>query len=98
MSKSFGEWLYKRLYILKNWRSIVSDVADILKNTMPGIEAYVFGSVVEDGVTRASDIDMLVVIPEDYDEFKTYITLSKALEDKLGSTAYIIDLHVILVD
>ena len=95
MSRNFGEWLSRRLHVLKNWRNIVNDVASILKNALPSVEAYVFGSVVEDRVTGASDVDILVVIPEDYDEFKTYLTLSKVLEDKLGSTAYIIDLHVI---
>lgn len=54
-----------------------------------------FGSAIEDRITGASDIDLLVAVPDDLDEPRTYIELSKALEDRLGSTAYIIDLHVV---
>lgn len=95
MSRNFGKWLSRKLYVLKNWYNIASDVASILKKTIPNIEVYVFGSVIENKISGASDVDILVVIPEDYDEFKTYLVLSKTLEDKLGSTAYTIDLHVI---
>lgn len=95
MSRNFGKWLSRRLSSLKNWYSIVCEVANILKNVVPNAEIYVFGSIVKGNITGVSDMDVLVAIPEDYDELKTYITLSKVLEDKLGDLAYIIDLYVI---
>jgi len=95
LSRRFGEWLSKRLHLLRNWRSIVDSVASVLKDTIPGVEVYVFGSVVEGRVTGASDIDLLVVIPENYSELETHLTLSRILEDRLGDKTHIIDLHVI---
>ncbi|WP_148676738.1 nucleotidyltransferase domain-containing protein [Staphylothermus marinus] len=96
LSKNFGKWLFKRRQLLRNWNSIAKSIAYILKKAMPDImEIYVFGSVVEGKFTGASDLDLLIVIPEKYDELKTYILLAKILEEKLGEIAYMIDLHII---
>lgn len=94
MSRSFGEWLSKRRHVLRSWDKIVNVVAHVLKKTIPDIEVYVFGSTIENKLTSASDIDILVVVPEKHDKLETYILLSEILEDKLGSAAYMIDLHV----
>lgn len=96
MQKNFGEWLSKRLHTLRNWHNLANTIAKILKNTIPDIEVYVFGSILEeDKITGSSDIDILVAIPENHDEAKTHLILSKTLEDKLGNTAHLIDLHVV---
>ncbi|ADI31261.1 nucleotidyltransferase domain-containing protein [Staphylothermus hellenicus] len=96
MSRNFGKWLSKRRQVLRNWDSIAKTIAYILKKVMPDImEIYVFGSVVDGKFTGASDLDLLIVIPEKYDESKTYILFNKILEEKLGEIAYMIDLHII---
>ena len=95
MSRNYGDWLSRRLHTLKNWHNLANTIATILKNTIPDIEVYVFGSTIENKITGSSDIDILVAIPENYDEAKTHLTLAKTLEEKLGNTAHLIDLHVI---
>jgi len=46
---------------------------------MPEVEVYVFGSAVENKITGASVIDLLVTISET----ETYMALSKVLEGKI---------------
>lgn len=60
-------------------------------------EVYLFGSVIRNKITGASDLDILVIIrnkkPKD-----AYVEIAMALEDTLGDLAYLIDLHVYTED
>lgn len=95
MSRSIGEYLVSRINTLKNWRNAVSIVAGVIKRVLPEAELYVFGSVVTDKITGASDIDLLVAIPSNFSEREIYIHLATKLEEQLGSASYIVDLHVV---
>lgn len=95
MSRSVGNSLLNRMRILRNWHVVADRVAGIVSQRIPSVEVYAFGSIVEGKVTGASDIDLLIAVPDDHDELEAYIELSKMLEEQLGSTAYIVDLHVV---
>ena len=95
MSPDYGKWLSRHLYLLRNWRDVVRRVAEVVSSLYPGSEVYVFGSVVEGRVTGASDIDVIVVLPQGVKELDAYINISKALEDSMGSDSYVVDLHVV---
>ncbi|MEM0262303.1 MAG: nucleotidyltransferase domain-containing protein [Ignisphaera sp.] len=59
--KSIGEYIAKRINIIKECRNVANGVAQIIKQITPGVEVYVFGSAVAGRVTGSSDIDILVV-------------------------------------
>lgn len=81
--------------MLGNWDKLSHAIAYILKEVVPDVEVYAFGSVLEGRVTGTSDLDLLIAIPDDLNERETHVLLSRMLEDKLGSAAFMIDLHVV---
>lgn len=85
----------KRMRMLREWRDIVSRAARIVKQLIPEAEVYAFGSAVTGRVTGSSDIDVLVVVPNNLSERETHTYLSNKLEEHLGSTSYILDLHIV---
>ncbi len=95
MSRDIGEWVRRRLSILQNWRDFVKKVVRIVKEVVPEAEVYVFGSVLESKVTGSSDIDILVVVPDDVDLKKTYLDIVLRLEDAVGEDSYLLDVHIV---
>lgn len=51
----------KPLEVLRNYKVIVREVKEIIKEIDPEVQVYVFGSVVKGEYTTVSDIDVLVV-------------------------------------
>ncbi|KYH36252.1 MAG: DNA polymerase beta domain-containing protein region [Candidatus Bathyarchaeota archaeon B24] len=84
----------RRLRALKDWCKLAEAAAEKLRGLRPGVEVYVFGSVVRGRITGASDID-LVVLPDCVDELRSHVEMVKVLEDELGDLAYLIDVHVV---
>lgn len=95
MSNNIGGWLARRLRALRDWRRLAEAAAEKLRGIRPGVEVYVFGSVVRGRITGASDIDLLVVLPDGVDELRSHVEMVKVLEDELGDLAYLIDVHVV---
>lgn len=95
MSRSIGEYLSRRLSVLREWKNLAERVARIIKELIPNAEVYVFGSIVAGRITGSSDLDILIVIPNDLCERDIHTYLSIKLEEALNSTSYIVDLHVV---
>ncbi len=95
MSRDIGKWLQRRISILKNWREFVKKVVAIIKEIVPSVEVYVFGSVVSGEITGSSDIDVLVVVPDEVNLRKVHLDIVLKLEDVLGEDSYILDIHVV---
>ena len=95
MSGNVGTWIRKQLELLKNWHSFVVKVTNLIHELYPDAEVYVFGSVVEGKITGASDIDIIVIIPDDVNTKEAYLKIVAYLEDKLGEDSYILDVHVV---
>ncbi len=58
----------RRVRMLKEWRTWVRRIADVVKELIPNAEVYVIGSVVRGDYVGGSDVDVVVVsssIPED---------------------------------
>ena len=85
----------RRLRALKDWRKLAEAAAEKLRELWPGVEVYVFGSVVKGRIAGASDIDLLVVLPDGVDGLRSHVEIVKVLEDELGDLAYLIDVHVV---
>jgi len=92
--KSIGGYIAKRINIIKEWRNVANGVAQIIKQITPRVEVYVFGSTVAGRVTGSSDIDILVVVPDNLSEREINTHLSVELEERLGSLSHIPDLHI----
>ena len=54
----------KALEHLKNYTAIAKQVKTLTLETWPTAEVYVFGSAVKGEYTAASDIDILITLPE----------------------------------
>lgn len=64
MSKEFDIYLrygQRKLEKLKNYKNIAGEVKKIAKKHLGDVDVYVFGSVVENKTTAASDIDILII-------------------------------------
>jgi predicted nucleotidyltransferase len=95
LSKKLGEWLSKRLRLLRSWHEVTDIVSKKVRSFVPEAQIYVFGSVIEGRVTGSSDLDLIVVVPDNVNELEFQVKLYKVLEEEMGENAYIVDLHVV---
>ncbi len=95
MPRSYGVWLRKYIDVLRNWRTIVSRLAELVVRVDPDAEVYVFGSIINNKYTGSSDIDVIVVT-RGKDPKKVYQELSMLIDRELGSLiSQAIDLHIV---
>jgi predicted nucleotidyltransferase len=86
---------YERYRLLKRWREIARKVAEKIRERFPDAEVYVFGSVVEERYTAASDIDILVVTKHAPKRLRDKVDIILWLEDGLGLPPSLLDLHIV---
>lgn len=86
---------YQRYLLLRRWRDIVEAVSEIICSKLGDAEIYVFGSVVSNDYTAASDIDVLVVSGKASEDKHYVIDLQLYLEDALGLPPGLLHLHVV---
>ncbi|BEP17911.1 nucleotidyltransferase domain-containing protein [Pyrofollis japonicus] len=93
MPKRYGSWVSRQFQLLRDWRRMVSLVAEIAAVIDPYSRVYVFGSIVEGRYTGASDIDVLILTR--IDPKKLYEEVTARLWDLIGEDSAILDLHVV---
>jgi len=89
------KWFYE---LISTWRKAAAVVARAAKRLYPEARVYVIGGAAEGRLTALSDLDVLVLLPEDPSprerlEVKVKVLL-KAFEEGLPWD-YPIDLHVV---
>lgn len=86
---------YQRYQLLREWRRIVEFAAEIICRRLGDAEVYVFGSVIDNNYTAASDIDVLIVSRNASEDKHYVIDLQLYLEDALNLPPGLIHLHVV---
>ena len=77
----------KRANMLQNWRRIVKRVVEAIKDVLPDAEVYVFGSIVKQGMTASSDMD-LFIFSEKYRKNIPKMKIILEIEKKAGLPEY----------
>ncbi len=86
------------LEIASTWRKAAAIVAKAARTLYPEARVYVFGGAAEDRLTATSDVDILVVLPEDpspAERLKAKIDIMLRAFDLGLPLHYPIDLHVV---
>jgi len=86
---------HERFKLLQKWREIAEKASDVICRALGNAEVYVFGSVVKNNFTAASDIDMFVVSENVEENEKFAVNLQLMIEDMLGIPPGLIHLHVV---
>ena len=87
-----------RLQLLSEWRQAVNKLVEILRRLYPSAQVYLFGGAAENRLTVLSDIDILVVFPEESIESEKRVqVLAEVWEEleKIGLAHYPFDIHVV---
>lgn len=81
-------------YLRENWRAIAKRVKEIANGLGKVEKVYVFGSVIEDKITGASDLDIAIIFGEKLTD-KEKIERTLKILDKLDEINVDIDLKVL---
>ncbi len=87
-----------RLQLLSEWRQAVNKLVEILRKLYPDARVYLFGGAAENRLTVLSDIDILVVFPEESIEPEKRVqVLAEVWEEleRIGLAHYPFDIHVV---
>lgn len=87
-----------RLQLLSEWRQAVNKLVEILRKLYPHAQVYLFGGAAENRLTVLSDIDILVVFPEEnIAPEKRVQVLAEIWEEleRIGLAHYPFDIHVV---
>lgn len=79
---------YRVYSLLKNYRSILRKVREIIHRIDPSAEIYVFGSITTEKFTGASDIDVLVITDKIDRKYEIMVNVYKEVEAP-------IELHIV---
>ena len=83
------------LEFFMKWKSIVRDVARVIKTIYPDAEVYVVGGAAEDRLTILSDVDILVVLNRGAREkVEILANIWRGLEEEDIPLYYPIDIHI----
>ncbi len=77
---------WSKLLLLRQWRSIIHEAANIIKRMYPEAEIYLIGGAAENRLTIYSDIDVIVVFKRKLNRRERTIILARiweALEEKI---------------
>jgi len=81
--------------MLRKWRGVVKEVADIIRKLYPGAEIYLAGGAAENRLTVYSDIDLLIVFKKRKSEKAEILArIWEALEKKIP-TYYPLEIHIL---
>ncbi|OYT40281.1 MAG: hypothetical protein B6U89_02725 [Desulfurococcales archaeon ex4484_58] len=76
-----SSWVKYHFRHIANWRRYAEIIASTAKDLIGDVKVYVIGGVAEDRVTVLSDIDILIVVPDDlFRENLSVEILDKAIE------------------
>ena len=86
-----------RLILLREWRSIVHNVARIVKQLYPEAEIYLIGGVAENRITVYSDIDIAVIFKTELNRDKRIDVLTRIWEsiDNVIPMYYPLEIHIL---
>ncbi len=92
---SILDYGYRRYMVLRNWRNVVKKLKKVVNEVIGDARVYVFGSILSNKFTAASDIDVLVVSPDIPQNRDDRIRLQLLIEDKLNLDPNPIELHLV---
>ncbi len=87
-----------RLQLLSEWRQAVNKLVELLRRLYPGAQVYLFGGAAENRLTVLSDIDVLVVFPEESVASEKRVQVLAEIWGELerrGLAHYPFDIHVV---
>jgi len=86
-----------RLILLREWRSIVHNVARTVKQLYPEAEIYLIGGVAENRITVYSDIDIAVIFKTKLSRDERIDVLTRIWEsiDNVIPMYYPLEIHIL---
>jgi len=89
-----------RLILLREWRSIVHNVAKIVKQLYPEAEIYLIGGVAENRITVYSDVDIAIVFKAELNKDKRINILTHIWEsiDDVIPMYYPLEIHILSIN
>ena len=84
----------ERIEALRKWRELADAVVSACSKIVEVREAYVFGSVLKGEVSGSSDLDIIVVVPDEVDVAEVRVRIAEILERNLGHLAMLVDPHI----
>ncbi len=86
------------LKVISSWRRYVEAVTEAVKSVAPEARVYLIGGAAESRLTVKSDVDVVIVLPEEPDMERAVELRARILEkaEELGLPPYApIELHII---
>lgn len=96
---SISEIIIERSRMLKDWERYVRIIASAAKEILPNAKVYVFGSAVSGKAVASSDVDLLIVVQQNFESYLERAKIKALIEEKSSLPHYHpFEIHLVTED